>query len=310
MSISTICTDFSVKDFVKRFCTNQYDLTELDQLANDMSKQSSGSISHNSALNMLSRYANVNKNSTIVFNPDRRNPDQNYAELKTKINDGSFKTNIIENSDSIKTTNIIKSNPVTTETATKDAKSNPVYKPSANTSSTNSTNGAKPKGRGFGNLNQLKKIIDEPKQIVSPPRVESDVIVPKKIETNKRVESDVIVPKKIETNKREVNLFKSVKSDQTHDEKSSSSIPTKPKRSGFGVFNKSLIKEDTSKTESVMPSIRPTITKYSDKMIGQQNFSGVKRTDPLYGPYGTDNFHDEHHYDDIITDETKHSVDI
>lgn len=270
MSISTICTDFSVKDFVKKNCTNHYDLPGFTQLADDILNQTNGSISRNSALNMLSRYATI-KNSAIVFNPDRRNPDQNYAELKTKMNDGLIKNDAVEkNSEAIKTNK-----------SEKSLETNTII--------------AKPKstGRGFGNLNQLKKIIEEPKQIVA---TKTDTIISTKTESNSLV------------NKREVNLFKSAKSESSSNEKSTL---LKPKKGGFGIFNKSFIKDDF---EPKIDSSKSTMTK-SDKMFGpKQNIPtesvGIKRTDPLYGPYGTDNYHDDHHYDDIITDETNHRVDI
>lgn len=150
MSISTICTDFSVKDFVKKSCTDQYDLDELDQLADVISKETCGSISHNSALNMLSRYANI-KNDLIVFNPDRRNPDQNYADLKAKINSGSLKiADTMKKTDIIKIESFEKSNTIIKATNN----TNSIKKSSENTITvTNSQN----KNKGFGNFNQLKK---------------------------------------------------------------------------------------------------------------------------------------------------------
>lgn len=63
---------YSVKNFIEKNCTNNYDLSDLKTLAKDLCKDSGHRYTHNNAIQILCRYASV-KDGEIVFDANCRN---------------------------------------------------------------------------------------------------------------------------------------------------------------------------------------------------------------------------------------------
>ena len=110
--------------------------------------------------------------------------------------------------------------------------------------------------------------------------------------------------------KSSTKLKPDTKSSTKPDTKSS----TKPvvKKGGFGVFNKSVITNGSSKTSNT--SNRYSNKKTSDNKGDQyqypveKRYAGNIRNDTKYGPYGTDNYHDDDLHDDEITDDLQDRI--
>jgi putative phage-type endonuclease len=79
--------NYSVKKFIKKNCSDTYCLDELNVLAGQVSKDSAGRYTDNSALKILCRYACVRDNK-IIFNVDSRDSDQSLEMLKLKLDPG------------------------------------------------------------------------------------------------------------------------------------------------------------------------------------------------------------------------------
>lgn len=76
--------NYSVKTFVKNNCSGEYDLEGFKDIAKKMLIDSEGRYTHDSAIELLCRYAYVDDNS-IMFNSECRNPDQKLDNLIAKL---------------------------------------------------------------------------------------------------------------------------------------------------------------------------------------------------------------------------------
>jgi putative phage-type endonuclease len=311
--------NYSVKNFVKKNCTETYTLNDIEDLAGKISEDSEGRYTNNSAMKILCRYAYVS-NGKIEFNVDARNFDQTVDNLKKHLNlvsGNSRGTNTSQN-----------------QSPAKSAQSNKPIHLKQNLSTQNQTMRAR-KG-GFGNLSSARNIIKansvEDEKPIKKENKSLDIDEsPIKIKTQSQVKSTSVksIKKSDSTGSNELqrntSLFSSANSNNNNNKsisnksiKSTQSLSTGktnvsgPKKGGFGVLKKSLIHNhdpDDGNVNRAKKSLKNN-NGAEYKLPTEGKFKGLKRTDKLYGPYGTDNYHDENIVDDEITDDIAHRVEI
>lgn len=329
---------YSIKRFIKKNCTEKYDLTDLNDIASQITADSAGRYTDNSALKILCRYAYV-QNDKIRFNVDCRDSDQTLTELTQKLKlSKSIAKNKVTSDDSDHDSADENDNNIVDDT-NNDAETNIAHTP-ASKSTTRSKIIPNPsvKKRGFGNSTLMKKIIksgsdrDEDqtrlKTINSGTKTKdstdnSNESSGNKSSNSKKTQtiSDSTKQNTKQNTKRDTNLFANTKAaEKTKNDTQSTSVKSvkdgiKPvKKGGFGVFNKTMINCDDDKVKKPV-----SMQKYSE--YGKTNtsgyqypiekkYQGVIRTNPMYGPYGTDNYHAEELHHDIIPKDILHRVDV
>lgn len=162
---------YSVKRFIKKNCTEKYDLEGLKKIASQVTEDSAGRYTDNSALKILCRYAYV-QNNKIMFNVDCRDSDQTLAELEGKLKmskSTSNKSNKDNDSGSDDEPEKDQTND-TDQSDDEDKKVKPSKKPipvsvpvsvqpTKTVSKVSSSSKTQVKKGGFGNLSSLKRII-------------------------------------------------------------------------------------------------------------------------------------------------------
>ncbi len=227
--------EYSIKKYIKKECSDKYNLNDIDTIAQNISIDSDGKYTKQSALKIICKYAKI-EDGKIIFNPEERDMNKTYDDLKSIISDIS---NISDMSDN-KTDKIDKTDKI-------EAKPKPIKK------------------SGFGSFTNVTITEDHDLDI----------------EINE-IKDDK--PKK-----SGFGVFKPAPKDidEVKDNK-----PNKPKKGGFGFFKPipKEIDEDTIPTNSSEDNYHYPI---------ENKFTGFTRSDPKYGPYGTDSIHDEQN-DDVI----------
>ena len=148
---------YSVKRFIKKNCTEKYDIKELKKIAAQITTDSAGRYTDNSALKILCRYAYI-QNNKIMFNVDCRDSDQTLAKIESKLN-LSLKTNPIQD----------KSNDLDAgldiagsdnDGSDNDGSDIEDVRPAKKLISKSTQATKTPAKGGFGNLSSMKKIIN------------------------------------------------------------------------------------------------------------------------------------------------------
>jgi putative phage-type endonuclease len=84
---------YSIRNYIKKHCNSSYDLDDLNTISQDISTDSGGRYTANSALKIIVRYTYV-ENRKILFNIDSREPDMTLDTIKQLlISDNLTKTN-------------------------------------------------------------------------------------------------------------------------------------------------------------------------------------------------------------------------
>lgn len=370
--------NYSIKNFVKKNCTETYTLMEMEDLAEKICEDSEGRYTNNSAMKILCRYAYV-QDERIEFNVDARNSDQTIDDLKKNLNIGS---ELLQNCQK----------PATPKTDTNKSVKQEHVTPNKSILNTKNTKNTNNQGKsktivvkkgGFGNLSAARGIVNSndtdndddnnnTTKIVSKQSKlklqkdttsnDSEKTLPTKVNAKIQVKSTSVksIKDSIEP-QRNTSLFSSMNTNRTNStsvigrtslsasSKSSSNASSKssskasssstmstssttsfksvksvkstiavkstvPKKGGFGVFKKSIIQNNDKDDNSNKPINKNRKPKNNNgsgySLPNEKKYLGVKRTNKLYGPYGTDNYHDDDNVDDEISDSIKHRVDI
>ena len=262
---------YSIKNFIKTNCTEKYDINQLHDIATKLTIDSLGRYTDKSALKLLCRYTYV-KNNKILFDSDNRNADRTFNDIESEL---LKKDNKSESSkSSIKSSkSSIKSSKSSIKSSSSMGK--PFDKPFDKNIKIPKSTKTDAKKSGFGNFNALKKIINSESESESEPKTNLKT----KSENNPKIKSnDKQKPHKI--------------------------------KGGFGIFTKSSIKS-TEKDMNI--NSKPIILKKKGNEYTYQSepkYEGLIRSDPLYGPYGTDSYFDKHIIDDKIDKSLTDIIDI
>ena len=349
---------YSVKNFIKKNCTDTYDLDDMTDFADKICEDSTGRYTSSSAIKILCKYAYA-KNGRIEFNVDARNFDQTIDDLKKSLTSNSSPKTPNKQIAQAKTptpiaktttAGVIKSS---LPTARVIKSSLPTAKPQ-NVKSNNQPVKPAIKRGGFGNLSGARNIVkssgsdeeeDQPNKNV--PSIKSHSSSVKSIkdvkDSNSKSKPSIKTKTKSESNdsesigstsnststerSRNTSLFSSASNNSNGSTgsikppaiktvaKSTSTVistGTAPKRGGFGVFKKTLVKNnDNEENDTKSKSIKKIKNDGPNYNIPTEvKFQGVKRTDNKYGPYGTDSYHDTDIDDDEITDEIQRRVEV
>jgi putative phage-type endonuclease len=252
-----------------------------------------------------------------MFNVDCRDSDQTLAKIESKLN-LSLKTNPIQDksndmdagSDNDESDNDGLDNDGSDIEDVRPAKK--LISKSAQATKT-------PAKGGFGNLSSMKKIIN-----LGSDNDDIDTKSVKKIIKSVQKKDDLdetSVDKKksnVTSSTRNTSLFAkaTIKTDPVKGVKND----VKPvKKGGFGVFNKTLIQgcqkncDDNKKPSSIMKKYTGfgSLGNNNGYQYPKENkYTGVIRNDPIYGPYGTDSYHQDNMQDDQILDSISHRIEI
>lgn len=244
---------YQVRNYLKKHCTDEYTIEELDTLAENMSNDSDGKYTAKASLKILCRYVCV-KDGKITFDPQSRNFDQTYDVVLNKL-----------------------------KTSYNSQSKTPIKSPVKSSAKTGSKTPIKAqpivKKGGFGKF--TSKIVNN----------DSDGEDTNDMDQKAMVSSVLANPKK-----------------------TSNQTTAKPviKTGGFGKINKTIIKKanDDDDYDINTNKNNKTQDKKTSYLLGSpKKYEGDKRTDPLYGPYGTDNFFDTNMKDDDIDDSIKHRIE-
>lgn len=321
--------NYSIRNYIKKNCTEKYTLSEIDALASDISNDSNGRYTNNSALKILYRYASV-KDGKICFNVDARNSDQSIDDIKKQLS--------ISNQSDIRIVKAVKTNKTITKSPIIDSITH-TEKKSDSIKIVKTQN--LPKKNGFGNLSTARKIIDmhDSDSPINKKIINSNNFNEQKNIAGIESNSNKINKENNDTSiKRNRNLFASATTAATENNKSidnksidnksidSKSIDNKSidgkivksdekisnttqKKGGFGILNRTLIKSPDSDEINTKNLLKRTtnnrnINNDSEYRLPiEKQFRGVVRNEKQYGPYGTDNYHDNKSQDDVFTED-------
>lgn len=132
---------YSIRNYIKKNCTEQYSIEDLQTIAENISEDSNGRYTSSSALKIIVRYACV-KNKKIIFDVDTREPDTTLESLTKKLQ--SVKSDEISNKTNDSSDKSDKSDKTDKKIIVKKTSllSEPKIEPK--------TESIKPKKRGFG----------------------------------------------------------------------------------------------------------------------------------------------------------------
>lgn len=334
---------YSVKRFIKKNCTEKYDIEGLKRIASLVTADSGGRYTDNSALKILCRYAYV-QNNKIMFNVDCRDSDQTLAELESKLN---LEQN--DESENESDNNQNHNDPDQSDEEKASKKQDTIIKSTPKKTVAKTTKVVPRKG-GFGNFSSLNKIIkagSDNDEFETKPIVKKTTIPSSKKNTSDELSDDK--PKKSDKKIDTMSNKTSKSSDSNKSTKSQVSVGSgarntnlfadskvtlksssvkgvkdgeKPvKKGGFGVFNKALIQghqkdgddNKTKKSSSVMKKYTgfgSQGNKNGYQYPNENKYIGVIRNDPTYGPYGTDSYHQDESQDDQISDDLSGRIEV
>lgn len=325
---------YSIRNYVKKHCTEKYTLDDMETLATNVSNDSDGRYTDKSALKILCRYAHV-QNGNICFNVNSRNSDQTLENLKKYLDDKSAcitnnNTNNNDNTNNINNNINNKNNVNTSNNTNTNNNVNSIVNVETDTNDNNNANTQKRKG--FGNLSTTKHSAcidsegdDKPILVkkTKKPVGKSDIKLVTRANTHTlTMQNNVneLVPKK------RANVFTSTATSTTTSlttttsNTATTSVSAPKKKGGFGVFTKALVngKDNNNDSDTNKPKIKQQGSTKSLRQNKDDNFGykfpqegkykGLVRTDKKYGPYGTDNYYDEKIQDDQIDKDAQQRV--
>ncbi|VBB17975.1 YqaJ-like viral recombinase [Yasminevirus sp. GU-2018] len=277
---------YSIRNYVKKNCTEKYTLEDMEDIATKVSIDSNGRYTDKSALKILCRYAYV-QNNNIMFNVDARNSDQSIDDIKKVLNSQS-KTVESKPKKTIKTQSADdgsdEEQPVQKAETQKTA-SKPVAK---------STTSTTVKKGGFGNFSSLKSVVVDSDGEASPVKTKktvksksdesdddgTDSSSAKKV--NSSIKSDTKLVKRSEPSKAttsKVEKKSESKLDNKSDNKSDASSDSKRNTSLFssvssGAGGKVSVSTGKSTTTAVTASSTKTSTAVATKTTPPQKKGG------------------------------------
>jgi putative phage-type endonuclease len=312
---------YSVKNYIKQnLLNNDYAIDDLDNLTKLISKDSNKLVKKKAIKKILCRYVHV-KNSKIYFDIQNRKSDQTLENIQN-ILEKSTTNNYDSDTNNSKVSNKI--NKKTKSKKKKKSGFGSLKKSDINNYDSDVDNTVNNKIVNNNTVNNKKEKTEKSKKkkkggfgFIKKSDInnyDSDVdnTVNDKIEKTKKAEKSKKKKKGgfgfIKKSKSNINNSDSdsdnnnVKSKQS---KKTSKTKSKKKKGGFGFLKKSSVDDIDSDIEDM--KIRMKIDyNYPE----EDKFDGIFKRDELYGPYGSDNYHDDTVFDDELDEDEERRVRI